>query len=236
MGVLTSLFDWFADPANWQGSDGVPARVFEHVWYSAAATALAVVIALPIGLAVGHTGRGGALAINLSNIGRAVPSFGIIILAFFVAGFGFTPALVALTALAIPPIVTNSYVGVRAVDPEVRDSAEGMGLTGWQVLVGVEVPIALPLIMAGIRTAAVQVVATATLAAVVGIGGLGRYIFDGLQTQDLPEVLAGAILVAVLALLTELVLSGLQAALVPSGLRQRDRDARAEEQTQQAGA
>ncbi|CAN5308768.1 MAG: ABC transporter permease [Euzebyales bacterium] len=219
MEVLAGVVEWFADPANWSGTDGVPNRVFQHVWYSVVATVLALIIALPLGLTVGHTGRGGALAINLSNIGRSVPSFGIIILAFLLAGFGFTPALVALTALAIPPIVTNSYVGVRAVDPEVRDSAEGMGLTGWQVLRDVEVPVAMPLIMAGVRTSAVQVVSTATLAAFVGLGGLGRYIFDGLQTQNLPEVIAGAILVAGLAVLTELGLSRVQKTVVPKGLQ-----------------
>jgi osmoprotectant transport system permease protein len=233
--VLGGLVEWFADPANWDGTDGVPNRVFQHVWYSVVATALALVIALPLGLTVGHTGRGGALAINLSNIGRSVPSFGIIILAFLLAGFGFTPALVALTALAIPPIVTNSYVGVRAVDPEVRDSAEGMGLTGWQVLRDVEVPVAMPLIMAGVRTSAVQVVSTATLAAFVGLGGLGRYIFDGLQTQNLPEVIAGAILVAGLALLTELGLSRVQKAVVPKGLQASEQQAGVDMQVQGAG-
>lgn len=235
MDVLGGLVEWFADPANWDGTDGVPNRVFQHVWYSVVATALALVIALPLGLTVGHTGRGGALAINLSNIGRSVPSFGIIILAFLLAGFGFTPALVALTALAIPPIVTNSYVGVRAVDPEVRDSAEGMGLTGWQVLRDVEVPVAMPLIMAGVRTSAVQVVSTATLAAFVGLGGLGRYIFDGLQTQNLPEVIAGAILVAGLALLTELGLSRVQKAVVPKGLQASEQQAGVDMQVQGAG-
>jgi osmoprotectant transport system permease protein len=216
--VARGVLEWFADPANWQGVDGVPNRVLQHVWYSLIATVLAVAIALPIGLALGHTGRGGQIAINISNLGRAIPSFGIIILVFILAGIGFTPVLVTLVALALPPIVTNSYVGVRAVDPEVRDAAEGMGMTGWEVLRRVELPVALPLVMAGIRTSAVQVVATATLAAVISLGGLGRYIIDGLSQRNTPEVVAGAVLVAALSLLTEFALSALQRAVVSPGI------------------
>ncbi|MGI8574016.1 MAG: ABC transporter permease [Egibacteraceae bacterium] len=225
MDVISGVLEWFTDPINWQGADGVPNRVLEHLGYSLSASLLAILIALPIGLAVGHIGQGGALAINLSNVGRAVPSFGIIILAFTVFGIGLTPILIALVAMAIPPIVTNSYVGVRAVDPDVRDSAQGMGLTGWEVLREVEVPVAMPLIMAGIRTSVVQVVATATLAAFISLGGLGRYIFDGLQTQDIAEVVSGAILVAVLALIVEFGMSRLQSLVVSNGLQERNAEA-----------
>jgi osmoprotectant transport system permease protein len=216
--VLRGVLEWFADPANWQGPDGVPARTLEHLWYSLVATVSAAVLALPIGLGLGHTGRGGQVAINLTNLGRAIPSLGIIILAFFVAGIGFVPVLVTLVALALPPIVTNSFVGIRAVDPEIRDAAEGVGMTGWQVLTRVEIPVALPLIMAGVRTSAVQVIATATLAAFVSLGGLGRYIIDGLSQRNTAEVVAGALLVAALSLLVELGLAAAQRSVTPAGL------------------
>lgn len=219
MGVLNELVAWFMDPINWQGSTGIPTRLLQHVWYSILALALAVAIAQPVGVLIGHTGRGGALAINLSNAVRAVPTFGVILLTFMVAGIGLAPVLVALVVLAIPSMVTNTYVGIRSIDRDVRDSAEGMGMTGWQVVRRVEIPVAMPLIMAGIRISAVQIVATATFAAVVSLGGLGRYIIDGLAQRDLAEVLAGAILVAVLSLLTELVFSRLQTALVSNGLQ-----------------
>lgn len=225
MDLIGAVLQWFTDPVNWQGTDGVPNRVLEHVGYSITATIMALLIALPVGLLVGHTGRGGTLAINLSNVGRAVPSFGVIILAFLLLGIGLLPPLIALTAMAIPPIVTNTYVGVRSVDADVRDSAEGMGLTGWQVLRDVEVPVAMPLILAGVRTSAVQVVATATLAAFISLGGLGRYIFDALQTQNTAEVVAGAILVAVLALIVELAMSRVQQTVVSTGLQQRNAEA-----------
>jgi osmoprotectant transport system permease protein len=163
--------------------------------------------------------------INFSNLGRALPSLGIIILVFTLVGFGVVPVLVALTALAVPPIVTNSYVGMRSVDRDVREAAEGMGMTGWQVLWRVELPVAMPLIMAGVRTSAVQVVATATLAAFVGLGGLGRYLIDGFAQQDLPQVLGGAVLVAVLSLLTELVLGRVQTLVVSEGLAERSAEA-----------
>jgi len=216
---LGQLAAWFTDPMHWQGSDGIPTRVFEHVWYSLFAALAAVAIGLPIGLLVGHTNKGGEIAVNISNFGRAIPSFGILVLAFALAGFGYIPIFVAMTALGLPPIVTNSYVGVRSVDPEVRESAEGMGMTGWQVLTRVEIPVAMPLVMAGIRTSVVQVVATTTLAASIAAGGLGRYIFDGFTQLNDAEVVAGAMLVAALALLTEFGLSRLQLAVVPRGLR-----------------
>ncbi|HEX3202418.1 MAG TPA: ABC transporter permease, partial [Actinomycetes bacterium] len=158
----------------------------------------------------------------------------IIILVFILAGFGIVPVLVALTALAVPPIVTNSYVGVRSVDPEVREAAEGMGMRGRQVLWRVELPVAMPLIMAGIRTSTVQVVATATLAAYVGLGGLGRYLIDGFSQRDLPQVVGGAILVAVLALLIELALGRLQTLVVSRGLAERGADAAVRAKVQKA--
>jgi osmoprotectant transport system permease protein len=223
--VVNEVFTWLTDPAQWSGPDGIPVRTLQHLWYSLLATAIAAAIALPIGVFIGHTGRGALLAVNLTNLGRAIPSLGIIILMFTLVGFGIVPVLVALTALAVPPIVTNSYIGVRSVDRDVREAAEGMGMRGRQVLWQVELPVAMPLIMAGIRTSAVQVVATATLAAFVGLGGLGRYLIDGLSQRDLAQVVGGAILVAVLSLLTELVLGRVQALAVSPGVVGRGADA-----------
>ena len=221
MDVLGNLISWLTAPEQWSGPSGIPVRTLQHIWYSLLAVAMAVAVALPIGVVFGHIGRGGLLVINVSNLGRALPSLGIIILVFTLVGFGVVPVLVALTALAIPPIVTNSYVGMRSVDRDVREAAEGMGMTGRQVLWKVELPVAMPLIMAGVRTSTVQVVATATLAALVGLGGLGRYLIDGFAQRDLPQVLGGAVLVAVLSLLTELVLGRVQTLVVSKGLAER---------------
>jgi osmoprotectant transport system permease protein len=223
--VVNEVLAWLTDPAQWSGPDGIPVRTLQHLWYSVLATAIAAAVALPIGVYIGHTGRGAIVAVNLTNLGRAIPSLGIIILMFTIFGFGIAPILVTLFALAIPPIVTNSYIGVRSVDPDVREAAEGMGMRGRQVLWRVELPMAMPLIMAGIRTSAVQVVATATLAAFVGLGGLGRYLIDGLAQRDLAEVVGGAILVAVLSLVTELLLGRVQTLVVSKGLTERGADA-----------
>ncbi len=186
---------------------------------SGASVAAAAVVALPIGVILGHTGRGGNLAINISNIGRAIPSFALLVLAVQVVGIGATPAFVALVALAIPPMVTNSFVGIRDVDADVREAARGMGMRERAILLQVELPIALPLVMAGIRTAAVNGVSTATLAALVAWGGLGRFIADGLSQQDYVQLVAGALMVAALSLLVELTLGLVQRLSVPAGLR-----------------
>lgn len=229
MDPMTPLdaFGWLVDPANWAGANGVPQRLLEHLGYSLVATIAAAAVALPLGLALGHTGRFGNLAINVANIGRAIPTFGLIVIAFIVLRFSVLPVFIALVALAIPPILTNTYVGIRQVDREVRDAAAGMGMSGSQILWRVEAPIAVPLIMAGIRVSAVQVVATATLAAVVSFGGLGRFIIDGLAqgvqgpARGLPQVIAGALLVAALAVLTEVLLGWVQRAVTPAGLSDR---------------
>jgi osmoprotectant transport system permease protein len=213
------VWRWFEDPAHWRGSDGIPTRLAEHIHLSAESIAVAALIALPIGVVLGHYGRFGGLAINISNAGRALPSFGILVVAFQVFGLGDLPVVLALTALAIPPMVTNSYVALREVDPDIREAARGMGYRELAQVLRVELPLAVPLIMAGVRTSAVQVVATATLAAVIAGGGLGRYIVDGLATQDYVKTAAGAVLVAVLALATELSLAALQRFLVPRGIR-----------------
>jgi len=216
---ISDLWQWLVDPANWQGSDGIPTRLGEQVHVSVEAMLIGAAIALPLGITLGHYGRFGNLAINISNVGRAVPSFGIIVIAFLALGLGDWPIVLALTALAIPPMVTNSYVAMREVDADIKEAARGMGYRELAQVLRVELPLAVPLIMAGVRTSAVQVVATATLAAVVAGGGFGRYIVDGLARSDYPRLVAGALLVATLALATELVLAGLQWLLVPRGIR-----------------
>lgn len=218
MEFLGDVVMWFTDPANWQGVDGLVNRTREHVLMCVVALLAAMAVALPLGLAIGHTGRGATGAVNATNLGRAIPSLAILIFGADQLGIGAPPAFVALVLLAIPPMVINAMAGVGGVDPEVKESAVGMGLTGGQLLTRVEVPIGMPLIMAGVRTSGVQTVATATLAAFVGWGGLGRYIIDGLATRDFVEVSAGAITVAVLSVLTEVGLGALQRALVPKGL------------------
>ena len=215
MSVPAETVRWLTDPSHWRGVDGVPNRLLEHLSLSGKAVLVAVALAVPVGLLLGHKGRGGVVAVNVSNVGRAVPSFALLVLAVQVFGIGSTPPLLALIALAVPPVLTNTYVGMRGVDADVRDAAEGMGMTGTQVLTAVELPLALPLIMAGLRTAAVHVVATATLAAYVASGGLGRYIVDGIAQQDDGQLVAGALLVALLSVLTEISLGWLQARTTP---------------------
>jgi len=219
MSFARDVWQWLLDPAHWQGADGIPTRIGEHLHLSAEALAVALVIALPAGILLGHYGRFGGLAINISNAGRALPSFGILVIAFQLVGLGDLPVVIALVLLAFPPIVTNSYVALREVDPDIRDAARGMGYRELAQILRVELPLAVPLIMAGVRTAAVQVVATATLGAVIAGGGLGRYIIDGLATQDYVKTAAGAILVALLALATDAALAGVQRLLVPRGIR-----------------
>ena len=219
MAFLASVVEWLLDPVQWSGPDGIPTRLIEHVRISGEAVLLGAVIALPLGIILGHYGRFGNLAISVSNVGRAVPSFGILIIAFQLWGLGDAPVILALTALAIPPMVTNSFVAMTEVDKDIKDAARGMGYRELVQLLRVELPLAVPLLMAGIRTSAVQVVATATLAAYIGGGGLGRFIVDGYATQIYQEVFAGAVLVAVLALATELSLSAVERLLTPRGIR-----------------
>jgi osmoprotectant transport system permease protein len=217
--TIGTIVGWFTDPSHWTGDNGIPTRLVEHVEISAECVAIGALIAMPIGILLGHYGRFGFLAMNLSNVGRAVPSIAILVIAFQIFGLGQTPIILALVALAIPPMVTNSYVAMREVDPDIKDAARGMGYRDLASLFNVELPLAVPLVMAGIRTSAVQVVATATLAALIAGGGFGRYVIDGFDQQDYPKLVAGAILVAALALSTELVLAGVERLLVPRGIR-----------------
>ncbi|MER6777289.1 MULTISPECIES: ABC transporter permease [unclassified Streptomyces] len=205
MGVLAGAWDWLANGANWSGENGVWHRLGEHVYVSGISLAVACAVALPVGLWLGHIGKGGALAVNISNIGRAVPVFAVLAL-FMVSPLrsaGYLPTIVALVLFALPPLLTNAYVGVREVDRSVVEAARGMGMSGGQLFWRVELPLARALVMTGLRSGAVQVIATATIAAMVGQGGLGRIITAGFNTYNTAQVFAGALLVAALALLVE---------------------------------
>lgn len=216
MTELAAVVAWFADPEHWRGPGGVPTRLLEHLGLTAAAVALACAVAVPLAVWLGHVGRGGALAVNLANIGRAVPTFAVLVLlAIGPLGFGPQATITALVLFAVPPILTNGYVGMREVDRDVVEAARGLGLTPWQVVRTVELPLALPLLLNGVRLAAVQVVATATIAALVAGGGLGNIILLGFGTQDQAAVVAGALLVAAFALLTELLFVVLRRRLDP---------------------
>jgi osmoprotectant transport system permease protein len=211
MGVFVDAFEWLTDPPNWSGSFGVPARLIEHVLISVQSTLLAAAVALPLGMYIGHRRRFEFIAVSVGNIGRALPSFGIIGFLFPITldwpgDIGYWATFIAMVLLAIPPLLTNTYVGVKGVDPDTVEAARGMGMTEFDVLKRLEVPLAVPLIVAGLRTATVQVVATATLWAVAGGGGLGRFIVDAIALGESgrDQLVGGAILVAGLAFLTEL--------------------------------
>ncbi|MBX9389004.1 ABC transporter permease [Streptomonospora nanhaiensis] len=219
MNIVAAVADWFAQPQHWQGPAGIWARLAEHVYYSGLALALSALLAVPLGLLTGHTGRGGFLAISLANFARALPTIGVLTLVVLGLGLGVVPVLVALVALAVPPILVNTYEGVRGVDPRLKDAAAGMGMRGGEVLWRVEVPLALPLILLGLRTAAIQVVATATIAAYVGIGGLGRFIVDGQRQQLIEQILGGSVLVVALALAVTALFALLRRLVVAKGLR-----------------
>ena len=224
MGFLGQVAAWLANPSRWQGVDGIPNRVGEHLFLSGLAVAIAVLIALPLGVLLGHAGRGGFAAINIANMGRALPSMALLAFALPLAfslglGLGFWPTLLAMIPLAVPPILTNSFVAVREVDRDVLEAARGMGLREWHVLTEVELPLAAALIITGIRNAAVAVVASATLGALVAGGGLGRYIIDGLALQEYERLVVGAILVALLAVAVELGFGIVERLVVSTGAR-----------------
>ncbi|MER6566913.1 ABC transporter permease [Streptomyces sp. NPDC001093] len=205
MSTLTQTWHWLTDPAHWSGDDGVGHRLLQHLVLTGVCLFLSCVIALPVALVLGHLGKGGALAVNISNVGRAVPTFAVLVLLLLtpVGGWGEGPTVVALVLFAVPPLLTNAYVGMREVDRGVVRAARGMGMTGRQMLLRVELPLALPMVLNGVRIAAVQLVATATIAALAGGGGLGRIITAGFNLASTPQVVAGALLVAVFALVVE---------------------------------
>ena len=221
-GFLSEVAQWFTEPGRWEGSAGIPVRAFEHIVMSLASVSIAALVALPVGLYIGHARRFEFAVVSVANFGRAIPSFGLLLLFVSFMGLGleyppaFRPAIIlVLVLLAIPPVLTNTYVGVQSVDEDTLEAARGMGLTERQVLRQIEVPLAATLIVAGLRTAAVQVVATATLAAAAGGGGLGRFIIDGFASGQDEQIFGGAVLVAVMAVLTEVAFAFLQRSVTP---------------------
>jgi osmoprotectant transport system permease protein len=210
--VIAQVWAWLTDPAQWSGPNGIPVRLVEHLRISGFALLLACLVALPVAVWLGHVGRGGFLAINVGNVGRAIPTYALLVIfaSMDPIGVGEKAAVLALAVFALPPLLTNTYVAMRQVDPEVKDAARGMGMTGGQLLRRVELPLALPFTFAGLRTTTVQVVATATFAALVGGGGLGRYVVDGFGLQDPAELYGGVVLVALLSVAVELVLAAVQ--------------------------
>jgi osmoprotectant transport system permease protein len=221
MSLLSDTGVWLGDLAHYRGVDGVPHRLAEHLTLTGIAVGVAALVALPIGLLLGHLRRGGTVVTAVANASRAVPTLGVLIVFSGIAaiGIGNRAAALALVLFAIPPILVNAYVGVAGVEREVVEAARGMGMGEGGVLLRVELPLALGLVVAGLRTAVVQVIATATLAAYVGGGGLGTFINNGYGRQDYPQVLGGAVWVAGLALFAEVVMAGLQRAATPAALR-----------------
>lgn len=204
MNFVREALAWIGDPAHLHGPQGWPSHLAEHLWYTVLAVLLAGLVAIPLGWLVGHTGRGRNLAVQLSGIARALPSLGLVTLFGLWLGVGLQAPMIALVLLAIPSVLAGAYAGIESVDPRAVDAARAQGMTEWQVLRLVEIPLGLPLLVGGIRSATLQVVSTATLAAYVGAGGLGRDLFLGLKTQDYPQMLAASLLVLGLAVALEL--------------------------------
>jgi len=224
------MISWLLDSAHWLNDDGLLMLIFQHLIYSVEALAAAVIIAFPVGCYVGHTGKGATLLIGSANAMRALPSFGLIILLVIIFGPVFesdlafiVPCLIVLIVLALPPIMMGVYSGIRAIDPSIIDAAIGMGYSPWKLLLTVEIPCALALILSGIRSAALQIISTATIAAYVSLGGLGRLIIDGRAQNDYPQMVSGAVMVGILALLVDVLFSFLIHLMVSPGIRQRQR-------------
>lgn len=210
MSVLAEAAAWLSDAAHWTGAGGVPVRVGQHLAVTAAATAAAAAVAIPVGVAVGHTRKGAGAVGAITGAARAIPTLGLLTLFGLALGIGITAPLLALIVLAVPSLLAGTYAGIMAVDPAVPAAARAIGMSRWQVVRRVELPLALPVIVGGVRAATLQVVATATLAAYTADVGLGRYLFTGLKSRDYGEMLGGALLVVVLAIVLELVLAGAQ--------------------------
>lgn len=240
--MIGSILDWLTSSASWSGNDGILVRLLEHIGYTLLVLVVAALIAIPLGLWIGHTGRGRWM-VTAANALRAVPTLGLLFALTLVllpllpgdAAF-LVPSVIVLVLLAVPAILSGTYAGVEAVEPAARDAARGIGMTGSQVLWKVELPIALPLLISGLRAAVLQVVATATVAAYVGLGGLGRFLIDGLATQDYASTAGGALLVAVLALVLDAPFALLERLVVSPGLTGRSRSLRPSEPNRTAPA
>jgi osmoprotectant transport system permease protein len=224
MSYFGYAWHWVTTSANWHGAGSIPQQLVAHLGYSGLPLLIAALIAVPLGVLIGHTGRGAAAVVNLANAWRAIPTLGLLILLVVYIGFTIFTWLIPLVVLAIPPILVNVYEGVAGVDPGIKDAAKGVGMTPWQQVIKVEIPIAMPLILVGLRTGAIFVVATATIAAYIGLGGLGRFIIDGLANLNYNEVAGGALLVVLLAIIVLGFFSLLSFLLVPAGLRGAGKD------------
>ena len=214
-GVPADTARWLSDRANWMGAEGVPHRLIEHMGYSALTVAVAALVAVPLGLWIGHTGRWQRLAVAASGALRALPTLGLLTWFVLLIGVGLAAPILALVVLAIPPLLAGTYAGLESVDRSTIDAARAQGFTGWQVLSRVEIPLALPLLVGGFRSATLQVIATATVAAYVGLGGLGRYLIDGQAYRDYPQMVGGSVLVIALALIADGVFVGAQRLSTP---------------------
>ena len=219
MNLFEETAAWLADPVNWAGPAGVPARLAEHLYYSALTLVIAAAIAVPLGLFVGHTGRGRLAVVGIASGLRAMPTLGLLTLFVILMGLGLMPPIYALVILAIPPLLAGTYSGIAAVDRQLVDAARAMGMTEWQVLVRAELPNALPVLLGGVRAAVLQVIATVAVVAYINLGGLGRYLIDGLAVRDSVRLFAGALLIAALALVVDALLAAVQKVAVSPGLR-----------------
>ncbi|MBC7724748.1 MAG: ABC transporter permease subunit [Burkholderiaceae bacterium] len=219
MNFLIEAFQFIFDPANWGGSGGIGVRLVEHLWVSLLVVVIAAAIAIPVGFLIGHTGTGKSIAVIGSGGVRALPTLGLVTVIALSVGIGLTAPIIALVVLAIPSILAGAYSGFEAIDRRTIDAARAVGRTEWQIVTAVELPLGLPLLMGGLRSASLQVISTATLAAYVGGGGLGGFLFTGLRTNDYPQMLAGSILVIALALLSEGFFAILERVTVPAGVR-----------------
>lgn len=210
MSLLLEALSWLTDPANWTGRSGIPVRIAQHLAITAATVVIASAVALPVGLLIGHARRGEGFVGAVTGAARAIPTLGLLTLFGLALGIGVKAPLLALVVLAIPSLLAGAYAGVQAVDPVISQAAKAIGMSPAQVLFRVELPLASPILIGGLRAATLQVVATATLAAYTADVGLGRYLFSGLKSREYPEMLGGALLVTALALLLELALGACQ--------------------------
>lgn len=221
MNVFAEAFAWLFSPERLVGPAAIPLALWQHLFFTFASVAVGALIAIPLGLLIGHTGKGREVAVAISGAARAIPSFGLLLLLVLLFGVLRIPeaAVVTFVLLAIPSILAGAYAGLEAIDRRTIDAGRSMGMTEWQILRRIEIPLGLPLIVAGLRAATLQVVATVTIAAYVGLGGLGQYIIQGIPLRDLGQVLGGSILVAALALLLDLIFAVLQRLAVARGVR-----------------
>ena len=230
MDLLLEAWAWLLSPEQYQGEGSLPQRIAEHLWYTAVATLIAAVIAVPIGYSIGHTGRGGTWVVGLTGAARALPSFGLILLLVLLLGVSerVTASLAALVLLGIPPLMAGAYSGMQQIPRQTIDAARAQGMTEWQIIATVEIPLSLPLVLGGLRGAVLQIVATATLVAYVGLGGLGYDIIQGIPLRRFDQTIGAALVIVVLALTLDAVLAAATRWVTPRGVHQgRLRDVRA---------